>query len=61
MGQVWRDWGGVVLAALAGLPLLALVTAGLARHRRDAATTGESWRRSAAEVGASPAPCPGCG
>ncbi|MEV4462154.1 VanZ family protein [Micromonospora echinofusca] len=52
MGQVWRDWGGVLLAAAAGLPLLALLTAVLARHRRDAATVGESWRRSVAEVGA---------
>ncbi|MFG2101549.1 VanZ family protein [Micromonospora echinaurantiaca] len=52
MEQAWRDWGGVVLAALAGLPVLILVTAGLARRRRDAATAGESWRRSVAEVGA---------
>ncbi|MEH0969974.1 VanZ family protein [Micromonospora sp. CPCC 205546] len=52
MGQVWRDWGGVLLAAAAGLPLLALLTAVLARHRRDAATARESWRRSVAEVGA---------
>lgn len=52
MGQVWRDWGGVLLAVAAALPLLALLTAVLARHRRDAATVGESWRRSVAEVGA---------
>ncbi|MFI6265802.1 VanZ family protein [Micromonospora sp. NPDC051006] len=50
MEQVWRDWGGVLLAVLAGLPLLALVTAGLAR-RRDV-PAGQAWRRSVAEVGA---------
>ncbi|MCM0678885.1 VanZ family protein [Micromonospora phytophila] len=52
MGQVWHERGGVLLAVLAGLPLLVLLTAVLARHRRDAATPAESWRRSVAEVGA---------
>ncbi|MEU8295880.1 VanZ family protein [Micromonospora sp. NPDC048909] len=51
MEQVWRDWGGVLLAVLAGLPLLVLVTAGLARLRRDV-PAGQAWRRSVAEVGA---------
>ncbi|WP_406077820.1 VanZ family protein [Micromonospora sp. NBC_00858] len=51
MGQVWRDWGDVLRAVLAGLPLLVLVTAALARLRR-AAPAGQAWRRSIAEVGA---------
>ncbi|MGW3893819.1 VanZ family protein [Micromonospora profundi] len=51
MDQVWRDWGDVLLAVAACLPLLVLVTAGLARLRRDA-PAGEAWRRSIAEVGA---------
>ncbi|MFC4019568.1 VanZ family protein [Micromonospora sp. GCM10011542] len=51
MGQVWRDWGGVLLAVLAGLPLSVLVTAVLARLRRDV-PPGRAWRRSVAEVGA---------
>ncbi|MER7469850.1 VanZ family protein [Micromonospora sp. NPDC000018] len=52
MAQVWRDWRGVLLAVVAGLPPLVLATAVLARRRRDAATAREAWRRSAAEVGA---------
>ncbi|MGC5018778.1 VanZ family protein [Micromonospora sp. DT47] len=52
MGQVWRDWGGVLLATVAAVPVTALVVAVLARCRRDAATPAEAWRRSVAEVGA---------
>lgn len=52
MGQVWRDWGVVLLAVPLGLPVAALLTALLARWRRDAATPREAWRRSVAEVGA---------
>src|SRR5512139_2609691 len=52
MGQVWRDWGAVLLAVPVGLPVVALLTTLLARHRRDAPTPREAWRRSVAEVGA---------
>ncbi|MEV6374132.1 VanZ family protein [Micromonospora musae] len=52
MTQVWRDWGGVLLAACAALPLLALLVAGLARARRSTVPAGEAWWRSVAEVGA---------
>ncbi|SCL16094.1 VanZ like family protein [Micromonospora rhizosphaerae] len=52
MAQVWRDWGPVLVAVLAGLPVAALLTGVLAAGRRDARPIGERWRRSVAEVGA---------
>ncbi|TDC39881.1 VanZ family protein [Micromonospora sp. 15K316] len=52
MTRVWRDWGGVLLAAGAALPVLALVVAGLVRVRRNTLPAAEAWWRSVAEVGA---------
>ncbi|SCG60831.1 VanZ family protein [Micromonospora coxensis] len=51
MGQVWRDWGDVLLATLVAVPVTVLLTALLARRRRDAPTREEAWWRSAAEIG----------
>lgn len=50
MGQVWHDWGAVLLATLVALPVAVLLTMLLA-GRRDAASRAEAWRRSVAEVG----------
>jgi hypothetical protein len=33
MGEVWRHWGGVLVASAIGLPLAGLLAAGLARRR----------------------------
>ncbi|GAA4568333.1 hypothetical protein GCM10023176_22490 [Micromonospora coerulea] len=52
MAQVWRDWGDVLLATLVALPVTVLLTALLARHRRDARSRADAWWRSIAEVGA---------
>ncbi|MEV4491159.1 VanZ family protein [Micromonospora coxensis] len=51
MGQVWRDWGDVLLATLVAVPVTVLLTALLAHRRRDAPTRDEAWWRSAAEIG----------
>lgn len=52
MGQVWRDWGGVVLVSLAGLPLAALIAFLLARVRiARSMPVRQAWWRSVAEVG----------
>ncbi|TDC84124.1 VanZ family protein [Micromonospora sp. KC606] len=52
MGQVWREWGDVLLATLVAAPVTVLLTALLVRVRRDAPTPAEAWWRSVAEVGA---------
>jgi len=52
MGQVWQDWGGVVVVSLAGLPLAALIAFLLARLRiAGSVPVREAWWRSVAEVG----------
>lgn len=52
MAQVWRDWGGVVAASVATVPLAALIMALLAAWRRRCGTPRRTaWRRSFAEVG----------
>ncbi|NYF56104.1 VanZ family protein [Micromonospora purpureochromogenes] len=50
MGQVWREWGDVLLATLVAVPVTVLLVALLARVRA-APTRREAWRRSAVEVG----------
>jgi len=50
VAETWRTWGGVVLAALAALPVAVLVTLALATTRRRAGVP-HAWARSAAEVG----------
>ncbi|TDB79329.1 VanZ family protein [Micromonospora sp. KC721] len=51
MGQVWREWGDVLLATLVAAPVTVLLTALLATVRRDAPSPAEAWWRSVAEVG----------
>ncbi|MGN9803236.1 VanZ family protein [Micromonospora sp. L32] len=50
MGQVWREWGDVLLATLVAVPVTVLLVALLARARA-APTRREAWRCSAVEVG----------
>jgi hypothetical protein len=53
MGQVWHEWGRVILASLVGLPLAAATAAVLARVRIARGTPSRwAWRASWAEVGA---------
>src|SRR5262245_49542857 len=53
MGQVWREWGNVILASLIGLPLAAVTATALARARIGRGTPPRrAWRASLAEVGA---------
>ena len=49
---MWRDWGGVVVVSLAGLPVAALIALLLARlRRRNGLPNREAWWHSVAEVG----------
>ncbi|BCB80562.1 hypothetical protein GCM10022251_02890 [Phytohabitans flavus] len=52
MAEVWREWGGVIVASLVALPVVALTVAVLAGvRRRRGMPPRVAWWRSAAEVG----------
>jgi hypothetical protein len=52
MADVWREWGGVITAALLALPLVASAVAALvAIRRRRGLPARVAWWRSVAEVG----------
>jgi hypothetical protein len=52
MADVWREWGGVIVASLLALPAVALAAAALAAvRRRRGMAPRVAWWRSVAEVG----------
>ncbi|MFS8500039.1 MAG: VanZ family protein, partial [Micromonosporaceae bacterium] len=52
MRVAWQEWGHVVVATLALLPLAAAVVVALVRWRtRSGTTAAVAWRHSVAEVG----------